>query len=45
MRPDHKWDEADCVLVLDGDPLGTDAVPPAMPEAGPPSERPTATAT
>ena len=25
MRPDHKWDEADCVLVLDGDPLGTDA--------------------
>ena len=25
MRPDHMWDEADCVLVLDGDPLGTDA--------------------
>ena len=25
MRPDHKWNEADCVLVLDGDPIGTDA--------------------
>ena len=45
MRPDHKWDEADCVLVLDGDPLGTDADATGNARGWPPSGRPTATVT